>query len=157
MTPFARAAAFVLRWEGEWSDDPGDAGGRTRWGISSRAHPGIDLDTLTREQAIEVHEVDYWRRAHCGDFPWPLSLALFDGTVQHGVIPAVRFLQWALHVTVDGVPGPETIEAARRAPAGDVLTDYLAQRAVLYATLAEAFRYGWFRRLFALEREALRP
>lgn len=157
MTPFTRAVAFVLRWEGEWSDDPADAGGRTRWGISSRSHPGIDLDSLTREQAQELYEVKYWRLAHCEQMPWPLALALFDGAVQHGVIPAVRFLQHALHVRVDGVPGPETIEAAQQAPAGDVLTSYLARRACLYATLAEEFRYGWFRRLFALQREALQP
>ena len=149
--------AFVFRWEGEWSDDPADPGDRTRWGISSRAHPGIDLDTLTREGAIALYREWYWDLAHCESMPWPLSLALFDGAVNHGVIPAVRFLQHALHVRVDGVPGPETIEAARRAPAGDVLTDYLARRACLYATLAEAFRYGWMRRLFALQREALRP
>ena len=154
MTPFDRSIAFVLHWEQEWSDDPADPGRRTRWGISSRAHPDIDLDLLTREKAILFYRAAYWEKARCEALPWPLSLVLFDGAVQHGIIPATRFLQTALRVEVDGVIGPETIAAARSAPAPDVVTETLARRAVLYATLHERFRLGWMRRLFALHNEA---
>ena len=157
MTDFDRSIAFVLAHEGEWSDDPEDPGGRTRFGISSRSHPGIDLDTLTREQAIVYYRAAYWTKAHCDQLPWPLSLVLFDGAVQHGIIPATRFLQHALHVEVDGVLGPETLAAARSAPAPDVVAETLARRAVLYATLHERFRLGWYRRLFALLAAALTP
>ena len=150
MTDFARAIAFVLGQEGEWSDDPEDPGKRTRFGISSRANPAIDLDTLTREQAVAFYRVAYWSKARCDQLPWPLSLVLFDGAVNHGIIPATRFLQTALHVTIDGVLGPETIAAARVAPVSDVLQEYLARRAMLYASLSERYRHGWFRRLFSL-------
>lgn len=154
MTPFDRAIAFVLRWEGEWSDDPLDPGGRTRWGISSRAHPDVNLDTLTREQAMAFYRVAYWDKAGCDRLPWPLSLILFDGAVNLGLVPATRQLQAALHVEADGVVGPETIAAARSAPAVDVLRDTLARRAVFYATLSARFHLGWYRRLFALYQAA---
>ena len=117
MTDQARAVAFVLRWEGEWSDDPADPGHQTRWGISQASHPGLDLTTLSREAAVAIYEHDYWRGARCDQIPWPLSLALFDGAVQHGPAHAVRMLQAALHVTADGLVGPATIAAARMAPA----------------------------------------
>lgn len=153
-TAFGRAVAFVLSREGEWSDDPADPGSRTRFGVSSRAHPDVDLEALTRERAILFYRAAYWDKAKCDQLPWPLALVLFDGAVNHGIIPATRFLQQALHIEVDGVVGPETIAAARSAPALDVVAETLARRAVLYATLHERFRLGQYRRLFALHHTA---
>ena len=49
--PFDVAIDFVLSQEGEWSNDPRDPGKTTRWGISSVAHPDVDLGALTRDDA----------------------------------------------------------------------------------------------------------
>ena len=57
---FARAIERVLEHEGGDADDPRDPGGKTRWGISQRAYPFLDLSTLTREAAIALYRRDAW-------------------------------------------------------------------------------------------------
>jgi lysozyme family protein len=64
MTDFERAFEKTLKLEGggEISDDSSDAGGLTKWGISQRAYPDLDIKNLTKEQAKEIYKKDYWDR-----------------------------------------------------------------------------------------------
>jgi lysozyme family protein len=152
---FEQAVAFVLEAEGEGgAEDPRDPGGRTRWGISQRAHPDVAVARLSRDEAIRLYHERYWAPCRCAALPGPLRLPLFDGAVQHGVGQAVRLVQRALGVRADGVVGEETLRAAAAAPWGDVLVRYLALRERLYAGLPHAAVYGigWARRLFACQR-----
>lgn len=151
MSRFERAVALILEIEGEWSDHPDDTGLRTRWGISSRAYPDLDLSTLTRKQAIAIYRRDYWAKARCEKLPAPLGLAIFDAAVHSGPVAAVRSLQRVLGVRVDGALGPLTI-AAVEAREPIVLRLVLEQRARDLIELSErpgqgVFRLGWMRRL----------
>jgi len=56
---FERCIAFVLRHEGGYVNDPRDPGGETKYGISKRAYPGLDIKNLTEEQAKEIYRQDY--------------------------------------------------------------------------------------------------
>jgi len=98
MTDFDRAFEKTLKFEGggEISDDASDAGGLTKWGISQRAYPDVDIRALTKEQAKEIYKRDYWDRSV--HFPnldeneyvrvwWKL----YDIAVNMGVATAVRF------------------------------------------------------------------
>lgn len=151
---FDQAAAFVLVAEGEWNRNPGDAGGPTRWGISAKAHPGVDLEALTPEGARAIYHAEYWTPAGCDALPAPLRLPLFDGAVQHGVRVAVKLLQQSVGATPDGIMGPETRAACARADWREVLVDYLARRARLYAVQPgySTFGFGWLRRIFTVHR-----
>lgn len=62
-----------------------DSGGLTRWGISSKAHPTINVRTLTRGDALVIYLQEYWKPASCGDYSWPLDLVVFDAAVNQGV------------------------------------------------------------------------
>jgi lysozyme family protein len=137
------------------TDDPQDPGGLTKWGISQRAFPDLDIRNLTKEQAKELYRFHYFNRCRCGSFPPQIALALFDGAVNQGPHRAIQLLQKALGVTPDGVVGEETISAAQRADQGEALVDYLSHRAAHYATLNARFHRGWFRRLFKVQRAAL--
>ena len=56
---FERAIEIVLAHEGEtYTDHPNDHGGATKYGISQRFNPDVNVRELTRAQAIEV----YWER-----------------------------------------------------------------------------------------------
>ena len=57
---FVRAIDRVLVHEGGDADDPRDAGGRTRWGISQRTYPTLDIRRLTRADAIALYRRDFW-------------------------------------------------------------------------------------------------
>jgi hypothetical protein len=90
---FDKAIEFTLQWEGEGGKaSPGDPGGMTKWGISQRAHPEVDVANLTREQAIEIYRADYWDRLGCGGLDAPLDVALFDTAVNVGVNRALGWL-----------------------------------------------------------------
>lgn len=151
---FDQAVAFVLTAEGEWNRNPADPGGATRWGISSAAHPGVDLDRLTPADAAAIYRAEYWGPLGCDALPAPFRLPLFDGAVQHGGRVAVKLLQQSVGATPDGVMGPETRAACARAAWPEVLVDYLARRARLYAVQPgyTAFGFGWLRRVLQVHR-----
>ena len=59
------AAFDRLIWhEGGYANDPDDPGGETNWGISKRAYPNLVIKALTREQAREIYQRDFWNRIH---------------------------------------------------------------------------------------------
>lgn len=67
-----------------------DTGGKTRFGISSRSHPTINIDNLTRQAAIDIYREEYWLPAGCEMMRWPFNLIVFDAAVNEGVSAAVK-------------------------------------------------------------------
>jgi lysozyme family protein len=109
---FTRAVSEVLASEGGETNDPRDPGGHTKFGISKRAYPLVDIGKLTQDDAIAIYFKDYWLAASCDKFPASVAGVLFDSAVNQGVGRAVQMLQASLGATVDGVVGPDTIRRA---------------------------------------------
>lgn len=151
MTHFVWDSAFdiTIGFEGGYVNDPNDAGGETKYGISKRAYPNLDIKNLTIEQAKEIYHRDYWERCKCDFIPDALSIALFDFAVNSGVKRAVRYLQRALDITVDGVIGNQTIGACNRVPTRYVLNKYLDLRIKYLMQLKswQHFKNGWGNRV----------
>lgn len=82
---FPKALQFVLKWEGGHSWDGNDPGGETKYGISKRSHPDLDIEGLTKEEAETIYREEYWNRINGDGLPWPDDLALFDTAVNLGV------------------------------------------------------------------------
>ena len=51
---FLTCVKIVLDHEGYVSDDSNDPGGLTKYGISSRAYPELDVSELTQDEAIAI-------------------------------------------------------------------------------------------------------
>lgn len=93
-----RAYPFVLNMEGGFSTDPNDKGNYTpsgefkgtKFGISARSYPHLDIRNLTREQALEIYKRDYWDASGAAQMAWPLCLAVLDTAINHGVGAAQR-------------------------------------------------------------------
>lgn len=149
---FEKAVEIVLEKEGLLSDDPRDNGGLTKYGISQKAYPGLDIRGLTRADAIEIYRRDYWRAVRGDDLAWAFALPLFDCAVNQGQGTAVALFQHALGVKVDGAFGPATLGAAQKVQAtpDDVLSRFMAARIVRYAALSDWHVYGngWAARCF---------
>ncbi len=154
---FRAAVEEVLRHEGGHVNDPRDPGGETKFGISKRSYPTLAIADLTRDDAIAIYRRDFWDRLHGDDLPPALALVVFDTAVNMGRERAVRLLQQALDVTVDGVLGPKTISAAALAALPWMVTDYLARRAFVYGSLVtfQTFGLGWMRRTLQIHEAAL--
>lgn len=155
MNAFDRAWRFLQRPDIEGgprlSDDPDDPGGLTRWGISQRAYPYEDIRNMTEVRAREIFRRDYWEGCHCDRLPDALAIALADAAFNQGCGTAIRLLQTALNVRVDGVMGPETIGAAIRNGDPDRINEFLGRRLMRYANGQAKYRRGWFLRILRLK------
>ena len=85
MANFEKAIAFVLKAEGGYVNDPKDSGGETKYGISKKNFPRIDIKNLTPEQAEEIYKKDFWEKYAINKFEDDaLALVYFDAAVNMG-------------------------------------------------------------------------
>lgn len=161
---FEDAIEYVLQWEGEFSDDKDDRGGITKWGISSRSHPDVDIKNLTKEQAIEIYRKEYWDKYNFATIPDEICIKLFDMTVNIGFKGAIICLQRALNtlnaeLLEDGVFGDKTKLALKSVVdhwgyLTGIFCALKSERAAYYRVLAakdpsqEKFLKGWLRRAY---------
>ncbi len=105
MNNFIKAIDFTLPWEtgrtkngqlrpdGGYTNDPNDPGGETKWGISKRAHPDVDIKNLSLDRAFMIYKDDYYdiykkfknEPLDLDTVPTTVSVVLFDGGVNCGV------------------------------------------------------------------------
>jgi len=124
---FEAAFSLVVGIEAGYVNDPQDPGGETKFGVSKRAYPNLDIAQLNLEEAKTIYQRDYWTKCHCETLAWPWALALFDCAINQGV-------STALHLQAL-FPGD--------------LIKFLAERGVRYAE-SKGFPHdgrGWMRRL----------
>lgn len=133
-----------------------DTGGLTKWGISKKAFPSVDIAALTYEQACELYRTHYWDRCRCDELPSPLAFLVFDCAVNQGSYTATKILQRTLGVSPDGVLGSKTMAEIKKASLTeasmrDLLTAFQCQRAGAYLRLnnsaEEMYEKGWVIRL----------
>ncbi|MDA8087607.1 MAG: hypothetical protein M0Z75_12995 [Nitrospiraceae bacterium] len=84
---FQKIIGFTIQAEGgeRYTCDPNDPGGATKYGISKRFNPDLDIEHLTLEQAEGVYFKRYWGPAGCPALPAPLNMAAFDSAVNPGL------------------------------------------------------------------------
>jgi lysozyme family protein len=155
MADFSPALNFLLPHEGGYSFDPHDAGGRTKFGISQRSYPDIDIENLTLEEASKIYKRDYW-----DPFPYAkiesqeVANKVFDLCVNMGSHQAHKILQRGcceagMLLTVDGVLGPVTLRTINSLPERELLSAIKGQATDFYRKLAEdkptnaKFLHGW--------------
>lgn len=134
---FERAFDHVVGEEGGYVNDPQDPGGETKYGISKRAYPGVDIKNLTLDVAKDIYRRDYWTPLRLDNRPYREALVIFDCAVNQGVARARSIL--------DRIP-----------PSADFVAQYQAERALHYAGLPTFGRFGrgWMRRLVRTAIEA---
>ncbi|MHB0978394.1 MAG: glycoside hydrolase family 108 protein [Minisyncoccota bacterium] len=151
-----KALKLILQEEGGYVNDPIDPGKETKYGISKRQYPDLDIKNLTLAQAIAVYERDYWIPIKGDELPWPICLYVFDSAVNQGVQAAVGLLQKTLGIKRDGIMGPITVATANKYATVNVAALYLADRALRYIDTKNFERYGrgWMKRMFVMAMES---
>ncbi|EKU4728205.1 MULTISPECIES: glycosyl hydrolase 108 family protein [Citrobacter] len=171
----------ILGKEGGYVNHPDDKGGPTNWGITqatARAHGYTgDMQNLTRQQAMDIYEADYWYGPRFDQVATasPLIAAeLCDTGVNMGPSVQVKFFQRWLNtfndqqklypdLIADGQIGPRSISAlklflAKRGSEGEsvLLRALNCSQGQRYLELAEqrpaneSFIYGWIRERVSL-------
>ena len=153
MKTFEEIIEKVLEHEGGYVNDPKDLGGETKYGITKRFYPELNIKELTIEKAKEIYKKDYWDRNRVESLPQNLWHIYFDMCVNMGKRTAVKVLQRAANnkgrnIDVDGGLGPATIGALK----GVETERVRSYRVKYYVDLInkrpeqEKFYLGWFRR-----------
>ena len=161
MANFEQAIKTVLEHEGGYSHDSSDPGGETKYGISKRSYPDLNIAALTAQDAIVLYKRDFWCKygyEHIGDDL--LATKIFDLSVNMGPNQAHRLLQRALKaygspVTEDGKLGPVTINAVNSAQPLVLRIALKSEAAGYYRTLSATktqlakFLPGWLNRAYS--------
>jgi lysozyme family protein len=144
----------VLEHEGGYVNDKDDLGGETKYGITKRFYPHLNIKELTREQAKEIYYKDYWIPSKAHKLPEHLRYPYFDCVVNTGQRRAVKILQQACNnkntfeIKEDGLIGAATISACKKLEEDR----FVSYRILFYSLLIsenptqEKFWYGWYKR-----------
>ena len=145
---FDQAFDRLIDHEGGYVFDPRDPGGETKYGISKRSYPALNIKDLDLDTATAVYRKDVWDPL--GDACHPsIKFQAFDFAVNSGIQTAIRKLQAVLGVADDGHFGVISRRALASAPVSDVLLRYVAARLDFLARLSTwpTFGRGWARRI----------
>lgn len=139
----------LIGHEGEYSNDPNDPGGETKWGISKRAYPFLDIKNLTREQAKLIYYDDFWTVINAEKLHPAVAFQLFDFAVNSGVETAIRYFQRALGVADDGHWGKISQAVADNTSVSDQIMCLNAERLEFMTKLKNWPHHGrgWARRI----------
>lgn len=142
---FATAFDLVIGHERGYANDPNDPGGETKWGISKRSYPSLDIKNLTRDDAYFIYLRDYWKVVGADDLPQWCRFDMFDAAVHSGTAQSKRWMQFAVGVSQDGIIGPHSRAAIRRADPVTTLVRFNAAR-LMFMTKRKNWKHhgrGW--------------
>lgn len=133
---FDKIMEFIFKWEGWHSDIPGDAGGKTVWGITERVYPEEfpALWDMSKEdskvRAKFLFRRDYWDKINGDDLPNGVDALVMDTCVNMGKFFALQLKPLSL-------------------------SDGIMERLNRYTNIAAQgnnikFLRGWFRRVYDL-------
>jgi len=138
VSTFDRCFLFVVGEEGGYVNNPADPGGDTKYGISKRQYPTLDIKSLTLDQAKAIYLRDYWTPMALDGVKYGPALVLFDCAVNQGVARAQEFFRQT------------AVSSAA------FIVAFQAARMMHYASLPTwaTFGKGWTRRLLRTAIEA---
>jgi lysozyme family protein len=142
---FDQAFDRLISNEGGYVNNPADPGGETKFGISKRSYPTLDIANLTREDAKAIYLRDFWLAGSMDQYDGAIGFQVFDAAVNHGIQTAIRLLQRAVGVADDGHVGPVTVAAVKARSVGNVLKLFIAERLDFWRKLSTwpTFGKGW--------------
>lgn len=131
MNAFDSALKHTLGIEGDFSDDPSDSGGATKWGITESVARAFGYSGRMQDMSVSlaksIYRQNYWdliKLDPIAELSEDIAVELFDTAVNCGTGFAGKCLQRSLtafnrngrdypDLTVDGLVGRMTITALR--------------------------------------------
>lgn len=151
---FDTAFERLIGHEGGYSTDakdPGNwTGGRpgvgamhgTKYGIAANTYPDIDIQNLTLDQAKAIYRRDWYAKIGADEIDGAIVFQIWDFAVNAGMSTSKRAMQRSVGVADDGIFGPATLAAIKKAPIADTILKFNAQRLRFYTSLSTWPTYG---------------
>ena len=159
---FERCHEIMRVHEGGFVDHPDDPGGATNKGVTQRTYDTFrdkrgegrrSVREITEHEVQMIYFEGYWRAGQCHRMPDDTSaLTLFDACVNHGLRPAMKFIQRGAGMppaNVDGFFGPQTLAAIENCDTALLVDRALDARWHFFEKIMarnprlESFRRGW--------------
>lgn len=137
--------------EGGYVNSPDDPGGETRWGISKRSYPYLDIKNLSLNDAAIIYMRDFISPITSKELPDGITFQLIDFAVHSGIPTAIRYLQNELKLRADGIIGPITKSKIMQTSDSDLVMLIVAAR-IEFMTHLDNWQInsrGWARRMAA--------
>jgi lysozyme family protein len=127
MSDFQTAVNLVLVHEGGYEPpNAADPGGETNFGISKKWHPSLDIRNLTKAQASDIYQKEYWKSYMEQELDQRVANCALDCAVNQGPSVAEGFYQTF----------------------GHSIKEYQLARLLRYAALNKpADNHSWFERV----------
>lgn len=159
MANFYSAFEYLMKFEGrEYVNDPDDPGGETKFGISKKSFPTVDIKNLDEEEAKEIYFDNFWNENHYMLIVnQDIAQKIFSLAVNIGAGRANKILQKSLNILYDagleedGIIGRKTIMICNRMARGReeerILRAISAFAVDHYEKIGNSKYFkGWFRR-----------
>lgn len=138
----------LIEREGGYVNHPLDPGGETKYGITKRSYPDLNIQGLSRTEARDIYERDFYRRFSLDQLSDPRTAEWILDWLVHSGPGAIRHIQRELGVAVDSVMGQETLGALNQLKDPK---DILRWRMKFLVKLTKhPFISGWINRLIKL-------
>lgn len=129
----------VLKHEGGYVNDPDDLGGETKYGITKRRYPNLDIKNLTKADAIKIYKRDFYIPMEIEKISdINLAMQYFDMGVNAGINNAKTLMARAV--------------ANKKSSSKSLLTLFKEQRVEYYKKVAllrnnKKYLAGWLNRV----------
>ncbi len=162
---FKKAFGITIGHEKGYVNDPLDRGGETKYGITKRSYPNIDIKSLSLEEAKNIYYRDFWKtkKGNLSQLPESIAIEVFDTGANTGINTGRKILQKALNLLnrvetlypdldVDGWIGEETLKAIEKVNEKKLLKVLNGLQFVKYYVIVEddhsqeRFFAGWVER-----------
>ena len=153
MANFDIAFKKTMGFEGGYVDDKDDSGGETKYGISKKIFPNLNIRELTLNEAKDIYNKNYWKKIK-GDKINDQHVAnnIFDCSVNIGVGSCVKIVQIIVNVKDDGIIGSITLNAINSLEPTCLVNMIKLKRIEYYKEICRKkkqnrkFFFGWVKR-----------
>lgn len=170
---FENALRHLLKSEGGFTNDRRDPGnllpdgraGCTMLGVTQASWEAFigkrttqeKMQQLTPEDVAPFYRKKYWDVIRGDDLPSGLDYLMFDFAVNAGCGRAIKVMQSALGVAVDGVIGRMTMQAINESDPESLIDVFSDSKEEYYRSLKtfETFGKGWTNRIAEVKTHAI--
>jgi lysozyme family protein len=156
---FSIAVDYVLANEGGFSNNPNDRGGMTKFGISKASYPHVDIQNLTKDDAVKIYKKDMWDRFKLERIKdQDVANKVFDMIVLMGKARATLLFESTLiklgfAIPKDGILDDEMVHIINNYNSGTLLSKYREELKKFIDRIVETnpsqkvFYKGWMNRI----------
>jgi len=147
---YQKAMAEVFVDEGGYSNDEGDSGGPTNWGITIAdarmywKHDATEEDVqhMPKSVAEDIYQKHYADPIRYNDLPAGVDYSIFDYGINSGVYKSVKDTQEIVGVPVDGKLGDKTLAAIKKQDPQKFINALYDKRLAFLTALSGWNRFG---------------